>query len=535
MDRFPVAIRELMLASRRAAIYWSRCLSGLVAILICTAMLFAGFGGLLSPYAAGRGLFGLLCFVGWLLALAGGVICTADSLSREKREGTLGLLFLTDLNSFEVVGGKLVAQSWSVLYCIMAALPIPGLAFFIGGVDCVEYLGAAVACVNTLFFAANLGLLMSAISNNTWRSLAGAFAAVAILCFILPGIGWETMTANKALNIDFNYLWPGPTGAFLAVLFPALTVDRMSVYVLSLAMTHFYGWLFFFLAGFILDRNWREKGGLDKQDALAIGKGRKHENSQSFSRRFMLDDHWWEVNPVFRMGVLISRDSRLIKGVLLGICLCWLTGMVLFSRNWVRTEVVLVVGFLIHCFIKTAMAVDASKAFSEDRRSGLLELVLTTPMNSGEIVRGKILALKRQYLMPIALVVFIDIILFISGIPYTGRADLWMLLLVGGCGIGFLVADLYVMAWAGLWFGLKTNNTWRAVRQTVLFVLILPWCIWLMCMALLGGLSNGSFGSDAGLLGFGVAIVMFATNYVGMVGWASNHLNDDFRMAVERL
>jgi ABC-type transport system involved in cytochrome c biogenesis permease component len=197
--------------------------------------------------------------------------------------------------------------------------------------------------------------------------------------------------------------------------------------------------------------------------------------------------------------------------------------------------VVLVAGFLIHCFIKISMAVDASKAFSEDRRSGLLELVLTTPMNSDEIVRGKILALKRQYMMPMVLVLLIDAILLISGIPYPKTGDFWMLLFAGGCGVGFLIADLYVMAWAGLWFGLKTNNTWRAVRHTVVSVLVFPWCIWLMCMALLGGVSNGGFGSNVGLLGIGVALVMFATNYVGLVGWASSHLNDDFRMAVAKM
>jgi hypothetical protein len=160
---------------------------------------------------------------------------------------------------------------------------------------------------------------------------------------------------------------------------------------------------------------------------------------------------------------------------------------------------------------------------------------MTTPLNSEDIVRGKILALKRQYSMPILLVLLLDFILFVSGIPYARKDDYWALLVVGGCGVAFLIADLYVMAWAGLWFGLRTSNTWRAVRQTVVSVLVLPWCIWLACMALLGGLSNGSFGSDVGLLGFGAAIVMFATNYFGMVGWASSHLSDDFRMAVARM
>ena len=41
--------------------------------------------------------------------LLSGVWFTADCLSEEKREGTLGLLFLTDLKGYDVVFGKLVA------------------------------------------------------------------------------------------------------------------------------------------------------------------------------------------------------------------------------------------------------------------------------------------------------------------------------------------------------------------------------------------------------------------------------------------
>ena len=160
---------------------------------------------------------------------------------------------------------------------------------------------------------------------------------------------------------------------------------------------------------------------------------------------------------------------------------------------------------------------------------------MTTPLNAEDIVRGKILALKRQYSMPTLLVLLLDLVFFLSGIPYSGKDDYVILLLLGCSGIAFLLADLYVMAWAGLWFGLRTSNTWRAVRHTVVSVLVFPWCIWLACMALLGGLSSGSFGSDISFLGFGAAIVMFATNYFGMVGWASSHLSDDFRMAVAKM
>ena len=52
-------------------------------------------------------LFGVLTGTAVLYCLLSGVRSTADCLSVEKREGTLGLLFLTDLKGYDVVLGKL--------------------------------------------------------------------------------------------------------------------------------------------------------------------------------------------------------------------------------------------------------------------------------------------------------------------------------------------------------------------------------------------------------------------------------------------
>jgi ABC-type transport system involved in multi-copper enzyme maturation permease subunit len=58
------------------------------------------------------------------LSLLAGLFLTSDCLSEEKREGTLGLLFLTDLKSHDIVLGKFVATALSALYCLLALLPV---------------------------------------------------------------------------------------------------------------------------------------------------------------------------------------------------------------------------------------------------------------------------------------------------------------------------------------------------------------------------------------------------------------------------
>ena len=59
----------------------------------------------------GTGIFGVLKWMGMIYACGAGVFLTADCLSEEKREGTLGLLFLTDLRGHDVALGKLLATS----------------------------------------------------------------------------------------------------------------------------------------------------------------------------------------------------------------------------------------------------------------------------------------------------------------------------------------------------------------------------------------------------------------------------------------
>src|SRR5439155_6521132 len=73
------------------------------------------------------------------LCLLAGVFLTADCLSEDKREGTLGLLFLTDLHGYDVVLGKFVARLVSALYGLLALLPITAFPLLLGGVTIGEF------------------------------------------------------------------------------------------------------------------------------------------------------------------------------------------------------------------------------------------------------------------------------------------------------------------------------------------------------------------------------------------------------------
>ena len=71
--------------------------------------------------------------------LLAGIFTTADCLSEEKREGTLGLLFLTDLKGYDIVLGKIVAASVNWFFGLLALFPVLALSLLMGGVAPGEF------------------------------------------------------------------------------------------------------------------------------------------------------------------------------------------------------------------------------------------------------------------------------------------------------------------------------------------------------------------------------------------------------------
>ena len=104
-----VAERELRAAARRKATYRVRWIAGVIflGLLLWLAWVF----NLFTNRNSAPQVFQVFSVCIFLFCLFVGATGTADCLSREKREGTLGLLFLTNLNSAEIVAGKLCANA----------------------------------------------------------------------------------------------------------------------------------------------------------------------------------------------------------------------------------------------------------------------------------------------------------------------------------------------------------------------------------------------------------------------------------------
>src|SRR5436309_15203095 len=138
MPVMPVINREMRASARHSFTYYLRTL-GAAALLLTS--LFFGLNHGFEPNLGGE-LFAALhltLFIAiWILV----PLLTADCLSRERREGTLGLLFLTPLSSRGVVIGKSLIHALRAATMLLATLPILALPFLIGGVSWQEGLMA---------------------------------------------------------------------------------------------------------------------------------------------------------------------------------------------------------------------------------------------------------------------------------------------------------------------------------------------------------------------------------------------------------
>ena len=138
MNALPIVRRELLVLSRRRWFYWLRTGVG-SAIALVSCIVFAVTWN--SPTAQGLGapLFFTVTFMSYLVCVLAGPVLLADCIAEEKTAGTLGLLFLTDTESHDIVGGKFIALAMPALHCVLASVPIMGIAFFLGGVSAGEF------------------------------------------------------------------------------------------------------------------------------------------------------------------------------------------------------------------------------------------------------------------------------------------------------------------------------------------------------------------------------------------------------------
>jgi ABC-type transport system involved in multi-copper enzyme maturation permease subunit len=451
MSALPVIDRELQVASRRKTTFRGRLLFAgtgvaLVALLLTFHELTRIIAGSARP--VGGTLFAISSTISAFLCLLAGVFLTADTISSEKRDGTLGLLFLTRLSCLDILIGKLAASSLVAFHGLLAVLPVFAIAFVAGGVSGGEFWRMALALLLLLFLSLSLGLCVSAASRDPSRAMA-ATAGAALVCAAWP-LGAYTLFsqafhANHALHPE-RFWW-------------AAGVCLGGTLLLLAA------------ASFLLARSWRSAE--EKSAAPAA-------HFRLFGRRTVFrqaNRHLLNANPI---AWLAARRSTHLWTVLSLVLLAALPLTLLVGAgpgpgmvtSWLATAVFAVI-------LKILVGLRASQFFADARRDGTLEFLLATPVSPSQVLQGLRTALKRHYGPATLIVCSVPVAAalmsyFLDPTP-DGSTFPWLFVLPAGVfRIAEAITGIYMAGWVGSLVGLTVRRPASAPWFTLLFTVLLP-------------------------------------------------------------
>lgn len=512
MTFLPVVERELRVASRKRSTFRVRTYAAVAALLIgIVFFLLAQAGPAFGMLNMGKGLFSTLTWLNLAVALCAGLFFTSDCLSEEKREGTIGFLFLTDLRGHDVVLGKLLATSLKGASALLAVLPILAITLLMGGVTGVEFWKAVLALVNALIVSLAAGLFVSSISRDSQKALMGTL----LLLLLLVGAGPLADSAiSEALSRNFTPQLSLTSPGYLFM----VSTSWQPTFWPSLLFNQLVAWTLMGLACVLLPRSWQDK--VTKQSKAAANRSFAWKfggaKSRAALRRKLIDP-----NPVLWLACRERWQSATLwlftLMVMTGTFLLWAFGE--GNSVW---EVWSFFGGFFTLIMYLGMASNACRFFVEGRRSGLFELLLSTPLTAQQIVQGQWRGLLRNFGLPLLLwlVMLLAGTFFqqrstmtrmtaamapattasttntatvtrsktvtvrtgwfssISGPSITGGIKLSEYLLAAVIALAStltVLGNLAALSWFGMWAGLNSKSANIATLKTLAFVQIIPW------------------------------------------------------------
>ncbi|MDB6067713.1 MAG: hypothetical protein JWR26_3921 [Pedosphaera sp.] len=472
MTVLPAISRELRAQSRLPFTYGLRVLGA--AALLGVSLVFA-FNYGFAPNLGGR-LFGYLnCtlfFSIWIIV----PLLAADCISRERREGTLGLLFLTPLNARDIVLAKGFVHGLRSFSLWIAVLPIITISILIGGVSWEEAASSVLINFSSICWALAAGLLASSLSKTWLRAqiLATIMGTCLVLTFMVSignFIGYLMgptywfpfqrirISVDQELIVGF-FSSTDIGGAWADMFVPLGKVGQRSWLLGEAGMAFFSVILLLIvveIAARSLRRSWQEEPPSAPRQWL--------------QQRLFTPVIWvpffrkWmrrklERNPI---GWLEQRtwSGRLVTWSWFAVVMSLYSAAL--GTQALERAVAAAQQFL-SWLLLGSMALSAAGSFHRERESGVMELLLVSPMSVGQIIGGRLRGLWGQFLP--AFVLLVSVWVYFAGYVFPGRGEF--------DAIQFFCGAFLALPAIGLYFSLRCKNFLSAIFLTVLVGLLLP-------------------------------------------------------------
>jgi ABC-type transport system involved in cytochrome c biogenesis permease component len=530
---FRIIGRELRVAARQKRTWWRRfvTLNLGAAVLVIAYLMNRQWSD--SPQI-GREVFDSLVVCGFIFSLLTGPLTTTDCLSRERREGTLGLLFLTNLRSRDVVFGKIAVSSFDMVLILIGAMPLVAVPFLMGGLDLVHFALTALTLFNVMFLSLAAGIFFSSFASSGRIALG---LTLLFLFFITLGIPMISKEALRVLQLPQNggpaivFCMFSPLSAMVAVMDVPSGTTKLWEYWTVMGGLHGLAWLLIVGACWRTAKSWRTGVESLRRAKWKARVARWHARIGNMRWRKRLLD----ASP---MAWLESR--RFFEAAFLAALVCAAFGFWIFEHLagrdvWPDEGIAIGWAVWVHYILCLWIAVQAPRRLADDKQSGALELLLCTPLTPRQIVKGCTRALLARFGTVAAIMILLDAysLYFCFTQEWPNRSmsiqDMVELCL---CGVLVVPLQTYTFIRLGVYQGLAQGNSLRATFKLIAKVGLLPWALYILLILglLLSERYTGRwFGRHAEAFMFGIWIGLHVLICLGFLLHGNYRLKRHFR------
>jgi len=481
--------------------------------------------GLLLPHTSaserGQAVLIAMAVCGLVLSVFSGPYLTADTVSSERREGTLGLLFLTPLRGWEIVIGKMLMHSLQVSYALVGGFPLFFLPILLGGVVWNEVTRLLLVLLLTLLVSLACGVFWSTVTREA-RTAVLATAVTMVLLTLGPwlwvliqekllggtqllGLPLVSPMTGTIMAFESNYRRLGSQGFGIA--------SGGFVYWSAVGLLLAWSVLVIAVSGLLVRRVWRQAEVGGERRATSRERGAGGERGTTSRERGAASR---ERAPLAWLAGRQLAQGFWLRGVR-GAIVIFFAVMLVISVTTSFWEGGYIMAFCsaygLHLLTRVQLALAATRHLNEGRRSGALELVLTTPVQEVEVVRAHHQSLKRAFRRPLLLLLGMNgllelaVFLFPRHLHMGGGAwAIFSSFFIGGAVI--TMADFVTLRWLGLRESLRSPTQLKAAGRA---------------LGLLVGAAWPGFGVAfliaSGLRGDGSAAIVFGCWVAGCIAW----------------
>ena len=479
----PVFDKELRVSSRRRRNYFVR---SAYILLLCIFILSIWFSitGIRSSgsvvymvsrlSSAGRQIITAIAWFQFVAAQLIAIVMLSSSVSDEIHTGTLSVLMTTPISSFQIVIGKLLSKLLQLVILLAISLPLLAIVRILGGVPWDYVISTVCITLTATFLAGALSFLLSMTYRHAYMVILVTMVVYMVFFGALPGL--FNMLAVKGIFLFDRQA----TQSLLAMTNPFVAFSASNARFIQSGVPSFFSWPLHCLlmltvtSVFIAVAVWRVRKAATARTFSPTAKLQTAGKLERMLARIFYKSGFQTLDksivavtgpPVFwkemRKGFVGRRKGEVVIFILLIAFFLSIAVLQLLSsgRNSFRPPRYFMSAFYIVVMIR--MAVSSAGSIAGEKEARTWPVLLTTPLENKEIVRGKAIAAFRRNIPLLLLYIILISIWFIkmAGIKSILVIILY-LLLPTATSVMFVIG-------AGLYFGVRMKTSTLAIAATV--------------------------------------------------------------------